>query len=53
MSANDFGSVQIVVGDIDPVTGKFAKTTNTYALCGFIRGHGEGDEALTDLISRS
>jgi len=53
LSANDFGSVQIVVGDIDPVTGKFAKTTQTYALCGFIRGHSEGDEALTDLVTRA
>jgi hypothetical protein len=53
LSANDFGSVQVVVGDIDPATGKFAKTTNTYALCGFIRGHSEGDEALTDLVGRS
>lgn len=53
LSANDFGSVQVVVGDIDPATGKFLKTTTTYALCGFIRGHSEGDEALTDLVNKA
>ena len=52
MAANDFGSVQINVGNIDPVTGKYNKTSKAIALCGFIRGHGEGDAALTELAAR-
>eukprot|EP00606_Chrysophyceae_sp_TOSAG23-5_P001213 GSChrysophyteH2.ASY1.ANO1.849.1 assembled CDS len=53
LAANDFGSVQINVANIDPVTGKHDKTANTYALCGFIRGHAEGDEALTELTKNN
>ena len=96
LAANDFGSVQVNVANIDPATGKFGKskikwiiwlsyfmcsdavespdlllshpiltlsqmlthfkhtdkTAATYALCGFIRGHSEADEALTDLVRR-
>eukprot|EP00605_Chrysophyceae_sp_TOSAG23-4_P001713 GSChrysophyteH1.ASY1.ANO1.1882.1 assembled CDS len=53
LAANDFGSVQINVANIDPVTGKHDKSSTTYALCGFIRGHAEGDEALTDLTKNN
>lgn len=52
LAADDFGSVQINVANIDPVTGKFDKTSKTYGICGFIRGHAEGDEALTSLVSK-
>ena len=52
LSASDFGSVQINVANIDPVTGKFDKSSTTYAICGFIRGHGEADEALTALVKK-
>jgi small subunit ribosomal protein S21e len=53
LAADDFGSVQINVANIDPVTGKFDKTAKTYALCGFIRGHAEADEALAALVDNS
>ena len=52
LAANDFGSVQINVGNIDPVTGKYTKTSTSYGLCGFIRGHAEADEALSALVKR-
>jgi len=43
--------VQINVAEIDE-KGKYTKTSKTFALCGFIRGHGEGDEALATLVKR-
>ena len=45
--------MQINVANIDPVTGKFDKTAKTYGVCGFIRGHAEGDEALTALVEKA
>ena len=39
LAANDFGAVQINVAQIDPATGVYTKQYDTYALCGFIRGH--------------
>ncbi len=45
--------MQINVANIDPVTGKFDKTAKTYGICGFIRGHAEGDEALTTLVEQA
>lgn len=39
LAANDFGAVQINVANIDPITGVYTKSFETYALCGFIRGH--------------
>eukprot|EP00341_Mesodinium_pulex_P003877 CAMPEP_0116899160 /NCGR_PEP_ID=MMETSP0467-20121206/7779_1 /TAXON_ID=283647 /ORGANISM="Mesodinium pulex, Strain SPMC105" /LENGTH=82 /DNA_ID=CAMNT_0004571803 /DNA_START=52 /DNA_END=300 /DNA_ORIENTATION=- len=53
LAASDFGAVQINVADIDPVTGVSTKTSKTYALCGFVRQHGEGDEALTALTAKA
>jgi len=53
LAANDFGSVQINVANIDPVTGKFNKTSTVFAICGFIRGHAEADEALSTLVKKA
>eukprot|EP01031_Cornospumella_fuschlensis_P025025 gene25025-30229_t len=53
LAANDFGAVQVNVADIDPVTGVYTKSYKTFALSGFIRGHSEGDEALTALVRKS
>jgi small subunit ribosomal protein S21e len=53
LAANDFGAVQITVADIDPTTGTKLKTSSTYAISGFIRGHSEGDEALTSLAKNA
>eukprot|EP00349_Pseudokeronopsis_sp_Brazil_P008381 CAMPEP_0202971006 /NCGR_PEP_ID=MMETSP1396-20130829/22744_1 /ASSEMBLY_ACC=CAM_ASM_000872 /TAXON_ID= /ORGANISM="Pseudokeronopsis sp., Strain Brazil" /LENGTH=76 /DNA_ID=CAMNT_0049699947 /DNA_START=70 /DNA_END=300 /DNA_ORIENTATION=+ len=49
LAANDFGAVQVNIADIDPNTGIKLKTSTTFAISGFIRGHSEGDEALTTL----
>lgn len=51
LAADDFGSVQINVANID-ATGKFDKSSKTYGISGFIRGHAEGDEALTALVAK-
>eukprot|EP00981_Chlorochromonas_danica_P011244 scaffold3825_cov179-Ochromonas_danica.AAC.1 len=53
LAANDFGAVQISVAEVDPVTGVYTKANKTYALSGFIRGHSEGDEALTTLVRKN
>eukprot|EP01033_Poteriospumella_lacustris_P013217 gene13218-9466_t len=53
LAANDFGAVQINVADIDPTTGTKLKTSSTFAISGFIRGHSEGDEALTALAKNA
>ena len=37
LAANDFGSVQINVGNVDPVTGVFTKSSLPIAICGFSR----------------
>ena len=51
LAADDFGSVQINVANIDPVTGKFDKSYNAYGICGFVRGNAEGDEALASVVT--
>ncbi len=53
LAANDFGSVQINIANIDPNTGVSTKSYSTLALSGFIRGHGEADEALSQLVKRN
>mmetsp|Transcript_9096 Transcript_9096/g.13691 ORF Transcript_9096/g.13691 Transcript_9096/m.13691 type:complete len:86 (+) Transcript_9096:91-348(+) len=53
LAANDFGAVQINVANVDPETGISTKTNTTFALCGFVRQHAEGDEALTALVSKN
>lgn len=48
IGAKDHASVQINVGEVDD-TGRYTGSYKTYALCGFIRKQGEGDDALTRL----
>ena len=45
-------SVQINVGTIDVNTGLYTNTYKTYALSGYVRGKGESDMALTDLVRK-
>ena len=49
LGANDFGAVQINVATIDPATGVYTKSFDTFAMCGFIRGH-VSDEWMKDNI---
>jgi hypothetical protein len=37
ITAKDHASVQINVGDVDPVSGRYTGTFKTFALCGYIR----------------
>lgn len=53
LAANDFGSVQINVANIDPMTGRSTKTHTPFGICGFIRGHAEADEALATLVKKT
>jgi len=53
LAANDFGAIQVNVGDVDPNTGLYAKTSKTFALSGAIRAQGESDEALTALVKKN
>lgn len=51
ITAKDHASVQINVGDVDPVSGRYTGTFKTFALCGYIRDKGESDMALTALVA--
>lgn len=44
--------LQINVGHVDAVTGRYAGTYKTFALCGYVRQKGEADQALNTLIAR-
>jgi hypothetical protein len=37
ITSDDYAAVQINIGDVDPVTGKYKGTFKTFALCGYIR----------------
>jgi len=45
--------VQINIANIDPTTGVSNKTHSTFGICGFIRGHAEGDEAIAALVKKA
>ena len=40
------------MGTIDVNTGLYTNTYKTYALSGYVRGKGESDMALTDLVRK-
>ena len=53
LEAKDHGSVQINVGNVDPVTGLFTGESTAFALSGYIRDKSEGDMALTVLSQKA
>mmetsp|Transcript_39584 Transcript_39584/g.51864 ORF Transcript_39584/g.51864 Transcript_39584/m.51864 type:complete len:81 (-) Transcript_39584:8-250(-) len=53
LTADDKGSVQVNVADIDPVTGKYTKSYATFAISGYMRQKAESDEALFTLAKRN
>ena len=53
LEAKDHGSVQINVGNVDPITGLFTGESTAYCLSGYIRDKCEGDMALTALAEKS
>ncbi|CAM9746981.1 unnamed protein product [Chrysoparadoxa australica] len=51
--AGDHASVQLNVGNVDPVSGTFTGKSDVYALAGFVRRMGEADEALLALVNKA
>ncbi|KAF8463136.1 40S ribosomal protein S21 [Kalaharituber pfeilii] len=51
IKAKDHASVQISVGKVDE-NGRYINESITYALCGFVRSRGEGDDCLNRLAQR-
>lgn len=49
--AKDHASVQISVGKVDE-NGRYTGENQVYALCGFVRAMGEGDDSLNRLAQR-
>ena len=53
IEAFDKASVQVNVANIDPNTGMYTNTNETYALSGYVRAKGESDMALTELVRKA
>lgn len=51
IKAKDHASVQISVGKVDE-NGRYTGENQVYALCGFVRAMGEGDDSLNRLVQR-
>ena len=51
IKANDHASVQISIGKVDE-NGRYTGENQVYALCGFVRARGEGDDSLNRLAQR-
>jgi len=51
IKAKDHASVQISVGKVDE-NGRYTGDSINYALCGFVRSMGEGDDSLNRLCQR-
>eukprot|EP00124_Ichthyophonus_hoferi_P003592 Ihof_evm1s320 gene=Ihof_evmTU1s320 len=49
IGALDHASVQINVAEVDAETGLYNGSFKTYALSGFVRAQGEGDDSITRL----
>ena len=53
LTSKDHGSVQINVGNVDPVTGRYTGEFTPIAISGAVRFKSEGDMALTDLVRKN
>ena len=51
IKAKDHASVQISIGKVDE-SGRYTGESEKYALCGFVRAMGEGDDSLNRLAQR-
>lgn len=51
IKAKDHASVQISIGKVDE-NGRYTGQNQVYALCGFVRARGEGDDSLNRLAQR-
>mmetsp|Transcript_9867 Transcript_9867/g.12306 ORF Transcript_9867/g.12306 Transcript_9867/m.12306 type:complete len:85 (-) Transcript_9867:122-376(-) len=52
ITSQDKGSVQVNIAHVDPKTGLYTGKFTPFALSGYIRSKGEGDLALTTLVSK-
>lgn len=50
--AKDHASVQLVIADVDPATGRAADTSKMYVICGAIRRMGESDDCIVRLTKK-
>ncbi|CAH4031945.1 unnamed protein product [Pieris brassicae] len=50
--AKDHASVQLVIADVDPATGRAADTSKMYVVCGAIRRMGESDDCIVRLTKK-
>jgi small subunit ribosomal protein S21e len=51
IKSKDHASVQISIAKVDE-NGRYTGENHTFALCGFVRGMGESDDALNRLAQR-
>ncbi|ORY81326.1 ribosomal protein S21e [Protomyces lactucae-debilis] len=52
IKAHDHASVQINVADVDE-SGRMLNTQTSFALCGFVREKGEGDDCINKLATQA
>ncbi|KAL0809892.1 hypothetical protein ABMA28_011369 [Loxostege sticticalis] len=50
--AKDHASVQLVIADVDPATGRAADSAKIYVVCGAIRRMGESDDCIVRLTKK-
>lgn len=50
IASKDHASVQINIGDVD-ASGKLAGSFQSYALSGYVRSNGDGDESINRLAT--
>ncbi|XP_068621942.1 small ribosomal subunit protein eS21 [Battus philenor] len=50
--AKDHASVQLVIADVDPATGRAADSSKMYVICGAIRRMGESDDCIVRLTKK-
>ncbi|XP_028179035.1 small ribosomal subunit protein eS21 [Ostrinia nubilalis] len=50
--AKDHASVQLVLADVDPASGRALDSARIYVVCGAIRRMGESDDCIVRLTKR-
>lgn len=50
--AKDHASVQLVIADVDPATGRAGDAAKMYVVCGAIRRMGESDDCIVRLTKK-
>ncbi|CAB3221844.1 unnamed protein product [Arctia plantaginis] len=50
--AKDHASVQLVIADVDPASGRATESAKMYVVCGAIRRMGESDDCIVRLTKK-